>query len=230
MRKVQYGSTVIKYNTQVEQRLKSHYISVDKHAGVIIKGASITGEIADGLILKKAKWILQKMKVVQSIDSDKIVTGSRILYLGKYYYTQVVVDNLAEKVLVKFNHSKFIVTINESGVTQTQISAALNDFYIKKATEKILPRAIKLATKINLIPTKINLRKMSKRWGSCTATNKIILNIEAVKLPYTLIDYLIIHELCHIKVKDHSKRFWAELSKNCTNWKVLDERINQIQL
>ena len=230
MRKVLYGSTVIKYSVQVEQGLKSHYISVDKQAGIILKGSSVTGEIGDGLILKKAKWILQKMKVVQAIDSDKIVTGSRILYLGKSYYTEVVIDNLAENISIQFNHSKFLITVNDGGVTQSQILAALNDFYIKRATEKILPRAIKLATKINLIPAKIQLRKMSKRWGSCTATNKIMLNIEAIKLPYTLIDYLITHELCHIKVKDHSKKFWAELSKNCTNWKVLDERINQIQL
>ena len=230
MRKVQYGSTVIKYKVQIEQGLKSHYITVDKQAGVVLKGSSITGEMGDGLILKKAKWILQKMKVVQAIDSDKIVTGSRIIYLGKSYYTQVVVDNLAEKVLVKFNHSKFIVTINESGVTQTQISAALNDFYKRKFTEKIIPRAYNLAYKINLIPANIKPRRMSKRWGSCTATNKIMLNIEAIKLPYTLIDYLITHELCHIKVKDHSKKFWAELSKHISNWKLLDERINLIHL
>ena len=62
------------------------------------------------------------------------------------------------------------------------------------------------------------------------ATNNIILNTEAIKLPYTLIDYLITHELCHIKVKDHSKKFWAELSKHSANWRILDERINQIHV
>ena len=70
---------------------------------------------------------------------------------------------------------------------------------------------------------------MSKRWGSCTADNQIIINVEAVKLPYTLIDYLILHELCHTKVKDHSKAFWAELSKHQPNWRELDDKIQKQQ-
>jgi len=67
---------------------------------------------------------------------------------------------------------------------------------------------------------------MKKRWGSCTKANRIIINIEAMRLPFTLIDYLLIHELCHTKIKDHSKAFWAELSTYVSNWKALDEKVN----
>jgi len=66
---------------------------------------------------------------------------------------------------------------------------------------------------------------MDKRWGSCTSANNIILNLEAMKLPFTLIDYLIVHDLCHTKVKNHTKEFWAEISKHISNWKKLDTKM-----
>jgi len=59
--------------------------------------------------------------------------------------------------------------------------------------------------------------QLEKRRGSCTPTDNIIINLEAIKLPFSLIDYLIVHELVHTKIKDHSKDFWAELSKHIRN-------------
>lgn len=66
--------------------------------------------------------------------------------------------------------------------------------------------------------------------GDYTASDTIIININAVKLPYTLIDYVIVHGLCHTKVKNHSKAFWAELSMHLPDWKALDERMGGLRL
>lgn len=71
---------------------------------------------------------------------------------------------------------------------------------------------------------------MDKRWGSCITNNHIILNIDAIRLPFSLIDYLIVHELTHIKIKNHSKEFWAEVSKHLPNWRLLDERMDGMKL
>lgn len=86
------------------------------------------------------------------------------------------------------------------------------------------------SAKIKMPYKNIHFRAMKKRWGSCTISNNIIINVEAVKLSYTLIDYLIIYELCHTKVKDHSKKFWAELSKYLPNWKQLDEKMKNLKM
>jgi predicted metal-dependent hydrolase len=76
----------------------------------------------------------------------------------------------------------------------------------------------------------LQFRKMSKRWGSCTGRNRIIINIEAIKLPFSLIDYLIVHELVHTKVKDHSKAYWALLSRHVRNWKTLDGKMKEMRM
>lgn len=93
-----------------------------------------------------------------------------------------------------------------------------------------MPRLRKLSKQTGLTYHDARVMKLEKRWGSCTPTNTIILNINVVKLPYSLIDYVVVHELCHTKVKNHSKEFWAELSKHLPDWKALDEIMMGLRL
>jgi predicted metal-dependent hydrolase len=230
MRSVRYGTRLIEYSIQERNGLKTHYISVEKHQGVVLKGKPVSDSMADRLILKKAKWILDKLQVVKAGDDGDIVTGSRIPYLGKSYYVQLVVDANAKTPRVTFNQSKFVISVRNHKVEQSEILAALQEFYKEKAVEKISPRVEKLSQKAGLLYQGLQFRKMSKRWGSCTASNRIIINTDAVKLPFSLIDYLIVHELVHTKVKDHSKRFWLQLAKYKPDWKRLDEKMSELKM
>jgi predicted metal-dependent hydrolase len=228
MRRVAYGSEAIEYTFKERKALKSHYITVDADSGVILKGKKIDAEKADEVIKKKAKWIVEKLQLVETPKETIIVTGSRLPYLGKMYYVQIKADPHCSTPHVTFNHSVFRIYVAPK-VAHSDILAALGEFYKSKAIEKITPRVIKIAIDKKFEYKQLMFRTMSKRWGSCTADNKIILNPNAIKLPYQLIDYLIIHELTHTKVKNHSKRFWAELSRHAPNWKELDSRINDMK-
>ena len=229
MPEVKYGNRLIRYSIEEKQGLKSHYISVEKGAGVVLKGAPVPASKADQLVLKKAKWILDKLELVKGQDEEEIATGSRIPYFGKRYYTQVLNDFQAKRVQVEFNHSQFKITFNPKIHSQADMKEAISSFYREKAKEKIGPRIRKWSKQTGLEYKDVRFMKLEKRWGSCTKSNTIILNIEAARLPYTLIDYVIVHELCHTKVKNHSKGFWAELSKYMGNWKELDERLGRVE-
>ncbi|MFT7604393.1 MAG: putative metal-dependent hydrolase [Saprospiraceae bacterium] len=111
-----------------------------------------------------------------------------------------------------------------------ELKSAFDQFFQDKAIENISPRVRKWSKITGLEYSLLKFMKLEKRWGSCTPSNNIIINIEAVKLPFSLIDYLIVHELVHTKVKSHSKEFWAELSKYIHNWKELDERMYGMRL
>ena len=230
MPKVQYGSRTIEYTIQEREGLKSHYISVEKNKGVIMKGTPIPAGKADALVLKKARWILDKLELVRALGVEDIVTGSRIPYLGRKYYTEVIFNQQLEQVEIEFNQSKFRITVNPAMEVQPAIKSALDIWHRERAIEKITPRVKKLSRQTGLMYKQLQFRKMEKRWGSCTETNNIILNTEVVKLPFTLIDYVIIHELCHTRVKSHSKEFWAELSRHIPNWKELDEKVAGMKL
>ena len=135
-----------------------------------------------------------------------------------------------KRVAIEFNQSKFKITLSDKNVTQSEIRLAFEKFYREKSIEKITGRVEKWSAKTNLDYKQLRFIKMGKRWDSCTTTNNIIINIETIKLPYQLIDYVIVHELCHTKVKDHSRKFLAELSKHLLDWRELDERMMEIKM
>jgi predicted metal-dependent hydrolase len=218
-----YGKRMIKYSIEEKSGLKSHYISVDKMSGVVLKGKSISDLKAEKMILKKARWIIDKLALVQSIEVSDIVTGSRIPYLGKKYYVELFINEAIDSPMVEFNHSKFKIAVPSQELDQIAIREQLDLFYEEKAKEKIIPRLKKLSRSTGLKFNELKFRWLEKRWGSCTTSNNLVINYEAIKLSHQLIDYLLIHELVHTIVKDHSKQFWAELSKHLSNYKELDE-------
>ncbi|CAH8283080.1 hypothetical protein EV196_10261 [Mariniflexile fucanivorans] len=230
MPKVQYGDQVIAYTFIPKEGLKSHYISVQKDTGVVLKGNPVSLEKEQALILKKARWILEKLDLVEAIGYDAIVTGSRIPYLGKKYYVEVLITDDIEDIIIDFTESKFKVNVPKDQNNQDSLQQAFETFFRTKALEKIVPRIKKWSKETGLIFNDVKIRKLEKRWGSCTPTNKIIINLDAIKLPFSLIDYLIVHELVHTKVKSHSKEFWAELSKHMPNWKALDAKMYGMKL
>jgi len=230
MHSVQYGNRRIDYAFLEKESLKSHYISVQKGHGVVLKGKAISEEHAERLILKKAKWIIDKLDLVKSIGEDDIVTGSRIQYLGRKYYVELLVDTERKAIEIDFTESKFKVYLPRDKDNQKELKLAFESYLKEKAREKISPRVKKWAKETGLAYNELKFMRLEKRWGSCTPANNIIINSDAVKLPFSLIDYLIVHELVHTKVKSHSKEFWAELSKYMSNWKELDEKMYGMRL
>ncbi|PWN67437.1 M48 family metallopeptidase [Chryseobacterium oncorhynchi] len=230
MYSVQYGNKTIEYSIMEKDGLKSHYISVEKDVGVILKGKAISIEQANKLILRKAKWILDKLELVSSLNDGEIVTGSRIQYLGRKYYVEIIIENHSHKIEIDFTESKFKITLPDHLNTQENLRKAVENYYRLKAQEKIEPILRKKSKTIGLQYDNVKFMKLEKRWGSCTPSNTIIINFHAIKLPFSLIEYLVVHELVHTKVKSHSKEFWAELSKHIFNWKELDAKMYEMKL
>ena len=133
MPSVKYGGKTIEYSRYEKDGLKSHYISVDRHSGVVLKGKHVSPENADKLVLKKAGWIIKKLETVSAVETDDITTGSRIPYLGRSYYVELVPTLGNEEVVVAFNYSRFKIFTNKKGHSQEEIKNTIEDFYKEKA-------------------------------------------------------------------------------------------------
>ncbi len=232
MPEVHYGDHVITYAVVERPNLKAHYISIDRQRGVVLRGRALPDAQAARLIQGKARWILQKLALVQApAPREAIVTGSRITYLGRGYYTEVVAVPGLARAEVTFNHSRFRVAVDPTlPDAQVAIGAAIDAFLRARAVEKLTPRVAQWARKTGLAYTGLRFRRMKRRWGSCSATDALVLNTEAIHLPYSLIDYLIVHELCHTRVKNHSRAYWKEVARYLPNWRELDKRLGAVRL
>lgn len=94
-----------------------------------------------------------------------------------------------------------------------------------KAKKKLTNRLKQLAVQHGFTYNKVYIRNQKTRWGSCSSNNNISLNIKLVLLPDELVDYVILHELMHTRIHDHSKRFWAELDKYVGDGKVMAKKL-----
>ncbi len=105
------------------------------------------------------------------------------------------------------------------------IQKALNCAYLsalKIEAKNYLPQRLRfLAEKYGYNYNKVSLRNQRTRFGSCSFNNNISLNINLMKYDFDVIDYVLLHELAHTKVKNHSEKFWKEVEKNCLNYRIL---------
>jgi len=100
----------------------------------------------------------------------------------------------------------------------------------RKVARKVLCRRIgELAQLHNFVYNRISIRKQKTRWGSCSSKDNINLNMNLLHLPPELIDYVLLHELVHTKVKNHSKDFWDELDTVVPNARVIDRKLKEYQ-
>jgi hypothetical protein len=100
----------------------------------------------------------------------------------------------------------------------------------KKIARKILCRRIgELAQLHNFVYNRISIRKQKTRWGSCSSKDNINLNMNLLHLPPELMDYVLLHELVHTKVKNHSKDFWDELDTVVPNARIIDRKLKDYQ-
>ncbi len=231
MPSVTYGTRKIQFIHRIDDALKHAYLSVDFYEGVILKSPAMDDEMARELVYKKGRWVLEKTRLVERIPQGPVVTGSRLLYLGRRYYAKVIRDENVRNASARFNHSKFIIRVNPGlSCRDAAIDFALEAFSREKAVVKIGPRVGKWSGTTGLRPRDVKFKKLYKRWGSCTVGNEIIINFDAVKLPFALIDYIIVHELVHIRHKDHSGKFFRELSRYFPDWKELDDKLCGMKL
>jgi len=184
-----------------------------------------TIEQINEMVRNKSAWISKKLELFKSIAVNKnISTGSRLYYMGKSYYVQMVEDEDVDNIMINFTHSKFQIS-TPLKYSDIELHNAIENFYKQKAIDKIIPLTKKWAKKMEVSPEHISFRYSKNRWGSCSSTNRISFNYHLVKLSSSLIEYVVIHELAHITFQNHSKEFWKLVKEHLVDYKLKEENI-----
>ena len=222
---VNYGTQTIEFEVLKSKSCKNTYITVERDIGVLVKtNENTSNEEVKSLVKGKASWILKKLEELgNSIEYGNIITGSRLFYMGKSYYVQLIKED-RDTYEVSFIHSKFKIHTPKT-IDQNLLQESIESFYLKKAKKKLVKLTQKYSDIMKLFPEKVLFRKSKTKWGSCSASNKITYNPEVMKLSTSLIEYVIVHELAHIQYKNHSKDFWALVKKFMSDYQKKEETL-----
>ena len=154
----------------------------------------------------------------------------RLPYQGKYYPLELVADEQSIGVEIRFQCFHFSAHIHPRQPNkQKAIEVGLENFYRQKAIEKIIPRIYHWTAIMQLYPHEIEIKKQHKRWGSCTTKNKLIFNYDMIKLPLDCIDYILVHEIAHLREKSHLNKFWEIVALYLPNYKELKTKITEFE-
>lgn len=225
MYSIVYGTKNIEFEIERNNKLKNTYISVDVDGILVKTNNSTTIEQISKMVKDKLAWISKKLELFKSIEiNSNITTGSRLYYMGKSYYVEMITDKDTDNISIDFTHSKFQIT-TPLKYSDAELHNIIENFYKEKAQEKIIPLTKKWAKIMEVMPEYISFRYSKHRWGSCSSTNRISYNYHLVKLSSSLVEYVVIHELAHIEYKNHSKEFWKLVHKHLSDYKVKEEKI-----
>ncbi|WP_034690463.1 M48 family metallopeptidase [Kaistella palustris] len=221
---IHYGTREIKYKLVFAER-KTLGIKVfpDLSVKVTAPLESKIPDIEEKLKLK-SKWILKQQDQFESYrpvtTERKYLNGETHLYLGRQYLLQV---EKAESPSVKLYRGKMIVYTKDSNPKAVEL--IMKNWYRQKANlifDQVLTEKLNLFAQYNITKPVIVIKWMEKRWGSCTRSGKITINTELVKAPKACIEYVMVHELCHLIIRNHTKDFYdlqATIFPDWQKWK-----------
>ena len=194
----------------------------------------------EDVIRQRARWIFEAREQFFSqryfAVHYRYVSGETHFYLGKKYQLQIT--DTSQGVAVKLKNGKFLVpskfpwSRDEETMLKRaeEVKTRLQAWY-KARAQSLLKQRLEILCKIVPWCTSVppcRLRLMKKRWGSCSDSGSLILNPLLVRASTECIDYVILHELCHLKIHNHSDAFWMLLTQVCPDWKIRKTKLDAI--
>lgn len=224
----QIAFTLRRQNTRVVSRVAIH-VEPD---GRVQVDASPSTSLADVLaaVRKRSRWISQHVAAAKArmahVLPREYVSGESIHYLGKRYRLKVVAEP-ASAAEAKLRGA--LVVVNAPRHDVDQIRACIDTWYRDRAREVFAARLKAVSEPLRWIRQlpSFRLQFMTRQWGSCSPSGRLTLNPWLVAAPREAIDYVLLHELCHLKHHNHSRAFYQALARHLPNWERIKLRLDE---
>jgi len=220
----QYGNKTVEYILIQSKRRKTCEVIVDKAEITLRAPLNKPVKEIEQILTNKIKWISQKQREMQN-EKPGIIKPSfeekpTLSCLGKNYNLKIIYipDKLEKR--IEFDNDIFTIYSSKRDLAlDNMIRSLYNDWLNSKADLFFKEKVTQYSKIINVIPNQIRIKNLKNRWGSITKNKTVNLNVNLLKAPEDIIDYLIIHELCHLKIKGHSYQFWDYLKQFVPDYK-----------
>jgi predicted metal-dependent hydrolase len=231
LHQVPYGNQSILFTLEYSER-KTLAIEVHPDSSVVvIAPQDATLPAIKEKVSNRAAWIAKQQRqftrYAPSLPATECTSGKGYRYLGRQYRLKLIASAVEQ---VRVWQGRLEVS-TPTPQDQQQVEDSISKWYRDRAL-KIFQERYQHCTQLVSAHgidhnCRFELRVMSKRWGSCTPSGKIFLNPLLVSAPKNCIDYVVIHELCHIRIHNHSPSFYRLLANILPDWKTRKDYLNQ---
>lgn len=230
-----YGDNSIHYDVRRTANSTSRKVTIKVHPDQRVVATAphdATSEAIHKAMLKQVRWIWRNLtdfaKQTETVLPKRYVSGETQFYLGRRYVLKVLIDP-SQPQSVKLGRGKLNINLqHEASNKAEKIKPLIDHWYRQKARAVFQERLNELLLKTTWVTNTPSFRIMSmtRQWGSCSTQGNLVFNPHLVKAPKECIDYVILHELCHIAEHNHSERFWRLLTQVMPHWKDVKARLD----
>ena len=227
---VAYGSQSVNFELRRSLRkTMAIHVHPDMRVEVIAPLAAPLDNICQK-VRKRARWIKTQQIFFEQFHPKtpprQYVSGGNSYYLGRQLRLKVTRDIVAG---VKVSGGRILVSShypNNQHLTRELIEGWFKERARQKFHERLSFCLQKFPAPGNYMPQGLTIRNLANRWGSMTSAKRLVLNIRLIHAPPACIDYVIVHELCHIQHPNHGPEFWKLLTVTLPDWQ---KRKNQLE-
>lgn len=194
-------------------RRKTADVRVEDGTVSIVVPHHTSTEKIDQVLVNKRLWIQAKLALHREaapISDKEFVSGEAFPYLGRNYRLKVEQANFEPVRLVQ---GRLVVRVPYGSEQQHMVRNAVVRWYKRQAEQKLKEKVARFAPLVGVKPSAVGIRSFKSRWGSCTVHGKLEFNWQITMAPNRMVDYVVIHELCHLLHHDHSSAFWREVAR-----------------
>ena len=195
---------------------KTTDIVIERNGAIVVRPpVAYSPEQVDAIVESKRMWIYRNLAEWRDLNATAVVrewvNGETFLYLGRSYRLSLVTDQACD---LKLKEGRFRLNrklIDEGGTNAAK--KVFEAYYSDKGLGRIKERVHYYAAKVGVTPTSVKVQDMSYRWATCSKIDALAFHWKCMMAPPKIIDYIVVHELCHIHHRNHSDAFWNEVDK-----------------
>ncbi len=233
MNKVIFGRKTIRFSVIHSVRRKKTIALYIEPTGDILVRAQVNTSCSrlTHVVKSKAEWIITKLMSLNDVSHQikkELVSGESFYYLGRHMRLKILKVMGGKKTAVRIYRGRLEVIMNlagKNGKVHEEIRDVITEWYKMQAARRIPERVEIYADKMGVATPPVFIRNQKKIWGSCSSKGALRFNWRIIMAPMSLVDYVIVHELCHVKYKNHSKLFWKYLGAVMPDYEKRKERI-----
>ena len=231
MNVIDFGTRKITYNLHREDRKRMRIVVAPDLTVDVFAPATADGDQVQAAVMKKAAWIARKLDALEMYHPlpapKKYISGETLVYLGRQYRLKVEQGSRQPAKLA----GRFLLVWVEDKKNSQSVGRAVDSWYRKRAHDTLgryMEKSYAIASRHGVPEPVLFIRNMRRRWGSCSPKGRITLNLNLVKAPVHCIEYVIMHELCHLKYHNHSKSFYSLLTRCQPDWRKRKEELDKV--